>query len=54
MSPGDESDDELNMLEDIRDGVQSHPIINRIEAHYKIRDRIKRGQAEWKEASLST
>ena len=34
------------MLEDILDGSQSHLSINRIEACYKIYDRIKRGQAE--------
>ena len=48
---GDGSDNEpmsTDMLEDIRDGSQSHPIINRREAHYKIRDFIKRIQAEWK------
>ena len=28
-------------LEDIRDGIQSHPGVNSIDAHYKIRDRIK-------------
>ena len=29
------------MLEDIRDGSQYHPNVNRREAHYKIRDQIK-------------
>ena len=52
ISSGDESDDELTMLEDIHDGSQSHPIINRREAHYKICDRIKQGQMEWKGALL--
>ena len=44
MSPGDESDDKhmsIEMLEDIRDGSQSHPSENRREAWYKICDRIK-------------
>ena len=43
MSLGDESDSEpmsMDMLEDIRDGIQSHPSINLREAHYKIRDCI--------------
>ena len=38
------------MLEDIRDGIQSHPSVNIIEARYKICDRIKQRQLEWKEA----
>ena len=44
MDYGDESDDETvstDMLEDIRDGSQSHLIINRRDARYKIRYRIK-------------
>ena len=51
MSSVNESDDEpmsTKMLEDICDGSQSHPIINRMEAPYKVRDIIKRSQAEWK------
>ena len=43
-----------DMLEDIRDGSQSCPIINRIEARYKIRDSFKQRQLEWKGESLST
>ena len=57
ISSGDESDEEpmpTEMLEDIRDGSQSHPGITRIEAHYNMRDCIKRGQAERKGALLST
>ena len=50
MSSGDESDDELTMLEDIRDGSQSFPGLNRREARYKIYDCIKQGQVEWKVA----
>ena len=51
MESGDQSDHDListEMLHDIRDGSQSHPNVNRIEARYKIRDRIKQGQSEWK------
>ena len=51
MSSGDESDGEptpTEMLEDIRDGSQSRPIVNRREAWYKICYRIKQIQAEWK------
>ena len=45
MDYGDESDNELihmEMLKDIRDGIQSHTNVNRIEARYKIRDCIKK------------
>ena len=49
------SDDELNhdlisteMLEDILDGSQTHPNVNRREARYKICDRIRQRQSEWK------
>ena len=57
ISSGDESDAEpmsMEMLEDICDGIQSHIIINRREACYKICDRIKRWQAECNGALLST
>ena len=36
------------MLEDICDGSQTHPNVNRREARYKIRDFIRKRQAEWK------
>ena len=48
MLPGYESYDQpmpAYMLEYIRDGIQSHPSINRREARYKIHDRIKKRQA---------
>ena len=51
MDSGDESQDahmSTEMLEDILDQSQSHPIINRRYARYKIRDSIKQGQSEWK------
>ena len=47
MSPGNEYDDEpmsTEMLEDIRDGIQSHPSINRIDTRYNIRGRFKQSQ----------
>ena len=47
MDSGDESDHDIistEMLEDIRDGIQSHPNFNRRESHYKIRDSIKQRQ----------
>ena len=51
INSGDESYYDLiytEMLEDIGDGSHTHPNVNRIEARYKIRDRIRQGQLEWK------
>ena len=47
MDSGDESDDNpmsTDMLEENCDGKQSHPNVNRREAHYKIRYCIKQIQ----------
>ena len=44
----------MEMLEDISDGSQSHPNVNRREARYKIRDHIKQRQSVWKGALEST
>ena len=44
INSGDESDHDListDMLEDICDGSQTNPNINRREARYKICDRIR-------------
>ena len=57
MSSGDEFDAEpipTDMLEDIDDGIKSHPSINRREAHYKVRDYIQKRRSEWKGSLLST
>ena len=57
INSGDESDHDListEMLEDIRDGSQTHPNVNRREVRYKIRDRIKQRQSEWKGALKAT
>ena len=57
MDSGDESDDDLismEMLEDIHDGSQSHPNVNRGEACYNIRDRIEKRQSEWNGALKAT
>ena len=51
MNSGDESDHDLvstEMLEDIHDESQTHLNFNGREAHYKIRDRIRQRQSEWK------
>ena len=42
------------MLEDICDGSQTNLNVNRRESHYKIRDRIKQKQSEWKGALKAT
>ena len=57
MNSGDESYYDIistDMLEDIRDGSQTHPNVNRREARYKICDRIKQRQSEWKGALKAT
>ena len=57
INSGDESDHDIistEMLEDIRDGSQTHPNVTRREARYKIRDRIKQRQSEWKGALKDT
>ena len=41
-------------LEDIFDGSQTHPNVNKREARYKIRDHIKQRQSEWKGALKAT
>ena len=53
----DESDHDLismEMLEDIRDGSQTHPNVNRTEACYKIRYHIRQRQLECKGALKAT
>ena len=57
MNSGDESDHDListEMLEDIRDGSQTHPNVNRREARYEIRDCISQRQSEQKGALKAT
>ena len=47
INSGNESDHDListEMLEDIRDGSQTHPNVNIREAHNKIRDSIRQRQ----------
>ena len=53
INSSDESDHDFistKMLEDIRDGNQTHPNVNILEARYKICDRIRQRQLEWKGA----
>ena len=57
INSGDESDHDIistEMLEDIYDGSQTHPNVNRIEARYKIRDRVRQNESQWKEALKDT
>ena len=42
------------MLEDIRDGSQTHPNVNKSEARYKIRDHVRQRQSERKRALKAT
>ena len=54
---GDESDHDIismEMLEDICEGSQTHPNINRRGTRYKIRDRSRQRQSERKGALKST
>ena len=44
----------LETLEEIRDGGQTHPTVDKREARCKIRDRIKQTQSEWKGALKAT
>ena len=44
----------METLEDIRDGSQTHPNVNSREARYKIRDRIRQIQLEWKGSLKAT
>ena len=49
MDSGNESDHDLiptEMLEDIRDGSQTHPNVNKREACYKIRDCVRQKESQ--------
>ena len=57
LDSNEESDHDListEMVEDIRDGSQTHPNVNKMEAHYKIHDRVRQRQLEWKGALKAT
>ena len=57
LDSSDDSDHDListEMLEDIRDGSQTHPNVNKREARYKIRDRVSQRQSEWRGALKAT
>ena len=42
------------MLEDICDGSQTHPNVNKREASYKIRDHVRQKESQWKGALKAT
>ena len=42
------------MLEDICDGSQTHPKVNKRKARYKIRDRVRQKESQWKGALKAT
>ena len=51
LASSEESDHDListEMLEDIRDGSQTHPTVNKREARYEICDRVSRRELQWK------
>ena len=57
MDSGDDSDNDImsmEMLEDIRDGSQTHLKANRREARYKRRDNIRQRQQGWKGSLKAT
>ena len=47
INSSDELDHDIistEMLHDIRDGSQTHPNVNKREARYKVRDRVRKRQ----------
>ena len=57
ISYGDEWDHDIistEILEDILDRSQTHPNVNRRETRYKIRDRVRQRELEWKGALKAT
>ena len=57
LDSNEQSDHDListKMLEDICDGSQTHPDVNKREARYKIRDRIRQKKSQWKGALKAT
>ena len=57
LDSNENSDHDLiytEMLEDIRDGSQTHPNVNKREASYKICDRVRQRQPEWRGALKAT
>ena len=44
----------MEMLEDICDGIQTHPNVNKRESRYKICDLIRQSQSELKGALKAT
>ena len=57
IDSNEKSDHDListEMLEDIHDRIQTHPNVNKREARYKIRDRVRQKESQWKGALKAT
>ena len=57
IDSSDESNHDLiskEMLQDICDGSQTYPNVNKREARYKIRDHVRQRQLQWKGALKAT
>ena len=57
LDSNEKSDHDListEMLEDICDGSQTHPTVNKGEARYEIRDHIRQKESQWKGALKAT
>ena len=57
LNSSDESDHDIiptDMLHDICDGSQTHPNVIKREARYKIGDRVRQRQSDWKLLLKST
>ena len=57
LDSNEQSDYDLiskDMLGDIRDRSQTHPNVNKREARYKIRDRVRQKESQWKGALKAT
>ena len=57
IGSNEKSDHDListEMLEDIRDGSQTHPTVNKMEARYEIHDHIRRKESQRKGALKAT
>ena len=57
LDSSDESDHDIistEMLHSICDRIQTHLNVNKREAHYKIRDCVRKSQLEWKGALKAT
>ena len=57
INSDEKSDHDListEMLEDIRDGSQTHPNVNKREERYKRHDRVRQKESQWKGSLKAT